>query len=339
MLSIRQINKTLGDFSLSDISIDISLGDYYVVLGQSGAGKSMLLDVIAGIKKADSGIIVFRDQDITKQSMSERKFGIMFQGDSIFPHKTVSENIAYPLNHLSKSERQEEVQKLAKTCGVDNLLSRYSDSLSGGEIQRVVLARTLAMKPDIILLDEPMRSLDQHYKFQLQSLLRKLNREGQTFIHVTHDYQLALALANKLGVLHQGKLIQSGETHAVFNHPANAFIAAFTGVKNYFEIKNAAHQAEVKLSDDIYLSVPEDLQNKDKLRIVIAPENVNVSATEVKPHGIVFDLFNDQSGEILVVQLKTIRLYALKKTALNFSVGQNVQIQISDYSMTACDTT
>lgn len=337
MLSIRQINKTLGDFSLSDISIEIHPGDYYVILGQSGAGKSMLLDVIAGIKKADSGKILFRDRDITKQSMSERKFGIMFQGDSIFPHKTVSENIAYPLHHLSKTERQAEVQRLAKTCGVENLLLRYPDSLSGGEVQRVVLARTLAMKPDIILLDEPMRSLDQHYKFQLQSLLRKLNREGQTFIHVTHDYQLALALSNKLGVLHQGKLIQSGETHAVFNHPANAFIAAFTGVRNYFEIENTAHQVEIKLSEDIHLSVPEDLQHKDKLRIVIAPEDVMILADEVKPHGVVFDQFNDQSGEMLVVQLKTIRLYAYKKTDLNLSVGQNVRIKILDYRMTACE--
>jgi molybdate transport system ATP-binding protein/molybdate/tungstate transport system ATP-binding protein len=337
MLSIRQINKTLGDFSLSDISIEIHPGDYYVILGQSGAGKSMLLDVIAGIKKADSGTILFRDRDITKQSMSERKFGIMFQGDSIFPHKTVSENIAYPLHHLSKAERKAEVQTLAKTCGVESLLPRYPDSLSGGEIQRVVLARTLAMKPEIILLDEPMRSLDQHYKFQLQSLLRKLNREGQTFIHVTHDYQLALALANKLGVLHQGKLIQSGETQSVFNHPANAFIAAFTGVRNYFEIENKAHQAEIKLSEDIHLSVPEDLQHKDKLRIVIAPEDVMILADEVKPHGVVFDQFNDQSGEMLVVQLKSIRLYALGKPDLNLSVGQKVCVKISDYRMTACE--
>jgi len=333
MLSIRQINKTLGDFSLSDISIEIYPGDYYVILGQSGAGKSMLLDVIAGIKKADSGAILFRDRDITKQSMSERKFGIMFQGDSIFPHKTVSENIAYPLNHLSKAKRKDEVQTLAKTCGVENLLARYPDSLSGGEIQRVVLARTLAMKPEIILLDEPMRSLDQHYKFQLQSLLRKLNREGQTFIHVTHDYQLALALANKLGVLHLGKLIQSGETHAVFNHPANAFIAAFTGVKNYFEIESTAHQTEIKLSEDIRLAVPENLREKDKLLIIIAPEDVSVSTDEVKPQGVILDQFNDPSGEILLVQLKSICLYALKKTELNLSVGQKVQVEILDCRM------
>jgi len=337
MLSIRQINKTIGDFSLSDVSLEINPGDYYVILGQSGAGKSMLLDLIAGVKKTDSGTILFRDRDITTQSISDRKFGIMFQGDSIFPHKTVSENIAYSLSHLSKSKRNQEVQKLAKTCGVESLLSRYPDSLSGGEIQRVVLARTLAMKPDIILLDEPMRSLDQHYKFQLQSLLRTLNREGQTFIHVTHDYQLALTLSNKLGVLHQGKLIQSGDTRSLFNHPANAFIAAFTGVKNYFEIENRAHKAEINLSDDIRLSVPEDLQHKDKLRIIIAPEDVSISAEEVKPHGIVFDRFNDQSGEILVVQLKSIRLYALGKTDLNLSVGQKVRVKISDYRMTACE--
>ncbi|MDA3912136.1 MAG: ATP-binding cassette domain-containing protein [Bacteroidales bacterium] len=337
MLSIRQINKTLGDFSLSDISLEIHPGDYYVILGQSGAGKSMLLDLIAGITKVDSGTILFRDRDITKQSMSERKFGIMFQGDSIFPHKTVNENIAYPLNHLSKAKRNQEVRKLAETCGVESLLSRYSGSLSGGEVQRVVLARTLAMKPDIILLDEPMRSLDQHYKFQLQSLLRKLNREGQTFIHVTHDYQLALALSNKLGVLHQGKLIQSGETQAVFNHPANAFIAAFTGVRNYFEIENTAHQVEINLSDDIRFSVPEDLQHKDKLRIMIAPEAVSVSPDEANHQGVLFDMFNDQSGEMLVVQLETIRLYALVKTDLNLSVGQKVSVKISEYRMIACE--
>jgi molybdopterin-binding protein len=161
--------------------------------------------------------------------------GLVFQDHAIFPHFTVFGNIAYPMKRkMSSSEIDEKVKELAKIVEIDHLLHRYPATLSGGEIQRTVLARTLALAPRLLLLDEPLSSLDVQYKRGLQALLRDLNSMGQTMVHVTHDYEEALALANRVGVMQEGTIVQQGEIHQVFQNPGNKFIAEFVGIKNFF---------------------------------------------------------------------------------------------------------
>ena len=236
MLELRNIGKTLDDFRIFGIDLRVDEGDYYVVLGKSGAGKTLLLEIMAGLLMPDEGIVKLDGRDITQQKIQHRRMGLVFQDHAIFPHLTVFGNIAYPLKRIgfSGSEIDSRVKGLAGTVGVNHLLHRYPLTLSGGEVQRTVLARTLALEPRLLLLDEPLSSLDVQYKKELQALLRHLNYMGQTIVHVTHDYEEALALANRVGVMHEGALIQQGSTDQVFRNPKNKFIADFVGIKNFF---------------------------------------------------------------------------------------------------------
>jgi ABC-type Fe3+/spermidine/putrescine transport system ATPase subunit len=236
MLEVAGISKEYQGFSLDDISLRINDGDYCVILGPSGAGKTLLLEILAGLITADKGKITIDGKDITRARIQARPFGLVFQDHAIFPHMTVSENIAYPLRskHQTRVRIREEVERLADLCGIGHLLGRYPAKLSGGELQRTALARTLVSSPRYLLLDEPLASLDIPLKQDLRSLLKKISARGQTIIHVTHDFEEALTLAGKVMVISRGRIIQSGTASEVFHHPASAFMARFTGVKNYF---------------------------------------------------------------------------------------------------------
>jgi molybdate/tungstate transport system ATP-binding protein len=238
MLRLTNINRRLGDFALTDINLEVSDGQYYVLLGRSGAGKTQLLELIAGLEHPDSGNIFLDNEDITRQRIQDRKIGIVFQDYAVFPHMTVYGNIAYPLR-VRKEDRKiiaEKVEMAALAMNIKHLLERSTGKLSGGELQRVALARTLINSPRLLLLDEPLSSLDTSLKDDLKRLLRNLNREGQTIIHVTHDYADAISLAKRVGVMHNGKIIQEGSVNEVFDNPANRFVARYAGIRNFFRV-------------------------------------------------------------------------------------------------------
>ncbi|MFW5945011.1 MAG: ABC transporter ATP-binding protein [Bacteroidota bacterium] len=236
MLELKNISKSFGGFRIHDIDLRVEVGDYYVILGKSGAGKTLLLEILAGLIVPDKGMIELEGRDITKQRIQDRPMGLVFQDHAIFPHFTVFGNIAYPLKRrrFSGSEIDRRIEDLAETMQIRHLLNRYPDTLSGGEVQRTVLARTLAFGPRLLLLDEPLSSLDVQFKKELQALLRDLNRRGQTIVHVTHDYEEALALANRVGVMQGGTLVQQGDIDRVFRNPKSKFIADFVGIKNFY---------------------------------------------------------------------------------------------------------
>jgi len=239
MLKLTDINRRLGDFALKDINLEVSEGQYYVLLGRSGSGKTQLLELIAGLEHPDSGTIVLDNMDITRQRIQHRKIGIVFQDYAVFPHMTVFGNIAYPLK-AGKVERKsiaEKVEKAAIAMNIQHLLERNTEKLSGGELQRVALARTLITSPRLLLLDEPLSSLDTSLKDDLKRLLRNLNKEGQTIIHVTHDYADAISLAKRVGVIHNGRIIQEGSVDEVFRNPSNRFVARYAGIRNFFKVE------------------------------------------------------------------------------------------------------
>ncbi len=238
MLELKNINLSFGPFSISNINMKLEKGDYFVLLGPSGAGKSVILELIAGILRPDSGKIYLSDKDITHEKIQDRSVGLVFQDFAIFPHLNVEQNIAYPLKikRWSKENIRKRVEELAKQMDIFHLLNRRTTSLSGGEKQRVALARTLALSPDLLLLDEPLASLDIQLKKELRSQLRKLHKLGQTIIHVTHDFEEALLLADKVAIFNQGKIFQQGLKTEVFAQPGSEFVAHFIGVKNYFEV-------------------------------------------------------------------------------------------------------
>lgn len=238
MLRLININRCLGDFSLTDINFEVSDGQYYVLLGRSGAGKTQLLELIAGLEHPDTGQIFLDDEEITRQKIQNRKVGIVFQDYAVFPHMTVFDNIAYPLRVRKEDKKTitEKVEKAAEAMNIKHILERNTDKLSGGELQRVALARTLITSPRLLLLDEPLSSLDTSLKDDLKTLLRDLNKTGQTIIHVTHDYGDAISLAKKVGVIHNGKIIQEGSVKEVFSNPCNRFVARYAGIRNFFRV-------------------------------------------------------------------------------------------------------
>jgi len=238
MLRLIDINRKLGNFALSEINLEVTDGEYYVLLGRSGSGKTQLLELIAGLEHPDSGGIFLDNIEITRQRIQDRKIGIVFQDYAIFPHMTVFGNIAYPLRARKEDKKNidEKVRKAAEAMNITHILMRGTEKLSGGELQRVALARTLITSPRLLLLDEPLSSLDTSLKDDLKRLLRNLNKAGQTIIHVTHDYCDAISLAKRVGVIHNGKIIQEGSVEEVFSNPSNRFVARYAGIRNFFKV-------------------------------------------------------------------------------------------------------
>jgi len=265
MLSVENLCTSVGSLSLRDISFKAKAGTYLVLLGASGVGKSVLLETIAGLIQPDSGRILLDGKDITNEKMQRRRVGLVFQDGALFPHRTVFGNIAYPLRwkklapwrgfgggtgfqpvktrpgwpcHKSTARMAvpRRVAELAEETGVTNLLNRSCGTLSGGEIQRVSLARALAAEPRCLLLDEPLSSLDPKARSQMRGLLRKIHRRGQhAIVHVTHDYTEAVALATRVAVMEHGTIVQTGTVDEIFRRPKSEFVAQFVGIKNFFK--------------------------------------------------------------------------------------------------------
>jgi ABC-type sugar transport system ATPase subunit len=239
MLKLENINKKLGNFSLKGINIEIPEGEYYVLLGRSGSGKTRLLELIAGLSQPDSGEIWIDGENVRNKRIQERNVGLVFQDYAIFPNMTVFGNIAYSLHARGVNRKiiHSEVSRIAGELNIDYLLNRYTHNLSGGELQRVALARTLITSPKLLLLDEPMASVDASLKDDIKRTLRNLNRKGLTIVHVTHDYREAVSLASRVGVIHNGHLIQEGIPAEVFSRPVNKFVARYAGIRNFFRVR------------------------------------------------------------------------------------------------------
>ena len=237
MLSVRQICKSLGALAIKDVSFEVQRGQYFVLLGASGVGKSVLLETIAGLNRPDAGRIFLDGKDITNEKMQKREIALVFQNSTLFPHMTVYDNIAYPLRcrKLKDSQMRERIGELAEDFAVAGLLKRNPRTLSGGESQRVCLARAVASEPRCLLLDEPISSLDVKSRPQMRALLRRINAKGQAIVHVTHDYTEAVSLGTHIAVMEGGRIAQTGTVEEIFQHPKSEFIARFVGIRNFFK--------------------------------------------------------------------------------------------------------
>ena len=238
MLELKNISLRFKEFALEDVNLNIHEGEYYVILGLSGAGKSLLLECVAGMQSPQQGSIILEGVDITKEKIQNRKVGYVFQDHAVFPHMSVFNNIAYSIKkEYPKDVVKQKVEEAAELVSIKHLLYRQPGTLSGGESQRVALARTLIRNPKCLLLDEPFSSLDVQLRDDLRSLLRKLHRMGRTIVHVTHDYEEAISLAQKVAIFQNGRLIQQGNPFEVFANPVSEFVARFRGIRNFFKSK------------------------------------------------------------------------------------------------------
>jgi molybdate/tungstate transport system ATP-binding protein len=299
MLKLKNINKKLGNFSLSDVSLDIRKGEYYVLLGRSGSGKTQLLELIAGLKAPDSGEIRIGGNDVTHKKIYERNTGLVFQDFAIFPNMTVSGNIAYSLHsrRLSKKEITPRVEKIADELNISHLLDRYTNNLSGGELQRVALARTLITEPGLLLLDEPMASIDASLKDDIKRTLRQLKKKGLTIVHVTHDYREAVSLATRVGVIHNGHLIQEGSPDEVFSKPVNKFVARYAGIRNFYRVKFYFDECrwKARCSDNLIFNLCGDDLPEEGLMII---RSDSITIHNEKPDGVYENCFKGTVREI-----------------------------------------
>jgi ABC-type sugar transport system ATPase subunit len=310
MLKLENINKKLGNFALTGINIKIPEGEYYVLLGRSGSGKTQLLELIAGLNDPDSGEIWLDNENITKKKIQDRNIGLVFQDYAIFPNMTVFGNIAYSLHsrHFNRKVINQKVCGVAEDMNISHLLDRFTHNLSGGELQRVALARTLITSPRLILLDEPLASIDASLKDDIIRIFRRLNRSGHTVIHVTHDYREAVGLASRVGVIHNGRIIQQGSPDEVFRKPVNRFVARYAGIKNFFRVefrhKNGKWKAfgknnlEFNLTGNSYPSEGLMILRSDDIK-VLTEKPSDQSVNSIK--GIVRDILPTVHGiEIMI---------------------------------------
>jgi sulfate transport system ATP-binding protein len=223
-IQLHQISKRYAGLAVVDqVSLDIADGELFVLLGTSGSGKSTLLRIIAGLSQPDQGRIILHGRDVTQLPPQARGTGFVFQNYSIFRHMSVSENIEFglKLRRVPSAVRVQKCKELLDLVGMSGLGRRYADQLSGGQQQRVALARALAYEPDVLLLDEPFGALDLKTRAQLRRNLREVQRKlGVTTILVTHDQDEAFDLADRIGVLSRGKLLETGEPESLYRKPA-----------------------------------------------------------------------------------------------------------------------
>lgn len=241
-IEIRNITKRFAGYTaLDNISLRVGSGELVALLGPSGCGKTTLLRIIAGLESADSGHIMLENRDTTNLSPKEKNVGFVFQHYALFRRLTVFENVAFGLRvqpsrqRPSRNEIRDRVEHLLKLVQMEWAQKRYPAQLSGGQRQRVALARALAVRPRVLLLDEPFSALDAKVRQELRRWLRKLHDEIHvTSIFVTHDQEEALELADRIVVINNGKIEQEGSPQEVYDHPANAFVYNFLGNVNVF---------------------------------------------------------------------------------------------------------
>ncbi len=296
MLNVEGLACKLGAFELQDASFSLEAGDYFVLLGESGAGKTVILELLCGLATPARGRIRLNGVDISEAPIQRRDLGLVYQDHALFPHMTVRRNIAYALPR--RERRQAAV--LAEQVGATALLERTPATLSLGEAQRVALARTLARRPRVLMLDEPLASLDAPARAGIRSLLRRLNAAGQTILHVTHDYEEALALASRVGVLEKGRIVQIGAPDEVFHHPRSRFVAGFVGIKNFFRGRLEGDRDGQRFETPGARFVVATEEAAGSGCIVFESEAVTVSIEE--PHGSARNVFHGTVAEFETVK-------------------------------------
>lgn len=270
-LELKNISKKFKDFEVYDISFKVKNGEFFVILGPSGSGKTLILEMIAGLLKPDSGEI---------KGVKDKKKGFIYQDYMLFPHLNVFKNIAYGLKiaKMDEVKIKERVKNIVSQLAIEHLVNREVLNLSGGEKQRVAIARAMAISPDIYLFDEPTAALDRNLRVKTREMFKNLHRDtNSTFVHVTHDFEEALSLADRIGILIDGRMVQCGRPDDLFNNPKNKDIADFLGYRNVFG--GEVEESKINING-FFITVP--LKKANFAYIAIRSDDIIISKERIK---------------------------------------------------------
>jgi len=286
-IALRSLRKEYGSqVAIPDLDLDIHDGEFFTLLGPSGCGKTTLLRMIAGFNSIESGTIAFDGTTINELSPAARNIGMVFQNYALFPHMTAGKNVAFGLQtrNVGRAEAERRVGAALASVHMGHLKDRLPGAMSGGQQQRIALARALVIQPAVLLMDEPLSNLDAKLRVEMRDTIREAQREaGITTVYVTHDQEEAMAVSDRIAVMNLGVVQQVGSPEAIYRTPANRFVAEFIGKTNLIERELLARDGKtlVEIGDGVTLDVTERLAPgaSGRVQVSVRPEAVEASQT------------------------------------------------------------
>lgn len=296
-VTLQHITKRFKDVTaLDDVSFSIQDGEFFVLLGPTGAGKTTTLRVIAGLEKPEAGNVIFDDVNVSRFTPADRDVAFVFQQYSLYPTRTVYDNLAFPLRSplrkVPKNEIDKRVKEVAAKLHITHLLDRKTAKLSGGEMQRVSIGRAIVRNPRVFLMDEPLSNLDAKLREALRVELQHLQKtEHSTTLFVTHDQIEALTMADRIGVLDKGRIVQVGTPQDIYDRPSTTFIAQLVGIPRINLLESRRENGTLFVVDsEIHLTKPAEVQMPPSFLLGIRPEDVRI------------DPAGDQRGEVTLTE-------------------------------------
>ena len=323
-ITINNLTKRFGDtLAVDQLSLEVHSEELFFLLGPSGCGKTTLLRTLAGFYQADSGEMTWGDRSMNGVPPHERNCGMVFQNYALWPHLTVAENVAYGLEvrRLSATDVQRRVQEALAMTRMEAYSKRMPTQLSGGQQQRVALARALVIRPDLLLLDEPLSNLDAQLRLEMREEIRRIHDETKiTTVYVTHDQKEALSLADRMAIFRQGKIEQVGDPRAIYRSPKNRFVAEFIGETNWISGRMESADADgCTVQTDLGLlrmSVKPGDGVGTSVRVGFRPEAVEIS--DNAPHAMECDIAQvSYLGDTEQYLLRTLSGYEMKAVEQN----------------------
>jgi multiple sugar transport system ATP-binding protein len=298
-IELRGVSKAFGAAqALRDVSLEIADGQFFVLLGETGAGKTTTLRVIAGLEKPNAGQVFIDGQDVSSWGAAERDVALVLQQYSLYPRYTVRQNLEFPLRSpiraVPAAEIAARIARVAATLRIEHLLDRKTDKLSGGEMQRVSIGRAIVRTPKVFLMDEPLSALDAKLRESLRAELKDLQMNlGETFLFVTHDQVEAMSMGDRIGVLNKGTLVQVGTPHEIYNDPVNTFVARAVGSPAMNLLAGRLEAGRAVMGDGLALAHP-GVQDGRELIFGVRPEDLHLEpgaevaarVTDVENHGV-----------------------------------------------------
>ena len=329
-IRLENISKTFGTFTaVEDLDLDVNDGEFFVLLGPTGAGKSTTLRMIAGLEKPTVGRIYINEVDVNEWGPAERDVALVLQQYSLYPRLTVRDNLSFPLRsrirRMSEPEIEKRIEYASKTLRIGHLLDRKTDRLSGGEMQRVSIGRAIVREPRVFLMDEPLSALDAKLREALRSELKDLQmRLGATFIFVTHDQVEAMTMGDRIAVMNHGRIVQVGRPQEVYTNPRNTFVASFVGSPAINLLNGRIVGNGAVMDESFQLPLAGPAANEGAYTFGIRPEDVAVESgapVEARVH----DIENHGIEKIVTLRVGDHLLRAAVPARVNVAVEDQVR--------------